>query len=73
MSISVIATYVGDGNGLIVVAAQVLEQVLDQDGALGNLALDAHRLVVGGGEVDDRTGGGISGCGHGCGNVCLVW
>ena len=41
-------TYVGDGDGIAVVA-DVLEQVLDEDGALSNLALDADVGVVGGG------------------------
>ena len=30
--------YVGDGDGLIIVTAEVLKKVLDEDGALGNRA-----------------------------------
>jgi hypothetical protein len=53
-------TYVGDGDGIAVVA-DVLEQVLDEDRALSDLALDADIGVVGGGQGDLLRGVGSSG------------
>jgi hypothetical protein len=55
------STYVGDGDGLIALA-DILEQVLDQDGPLGNLTVDGDRRIVRGGEgelvlLGDRGGG----------------
>jgi hypothetical protein len=47
-----VSTYVGDGDGLGRDVAKILEQVLDQDGALGDLARDLDLLLVGSGEVD---------------------
>jgi hypothetical protein len=65
------ATYVGDGDGLIVVTTEVLEQVLDEDGALGDLALDLEGLVVRGREVDNGAGFGSSR--HACGDLVFVY
>lgn len=56
-----IATYVRNGNGLVVVAAQIFEQVLDENGALGDLALNSHILAIGRGKLHEL--GGIGGCG----------
>jgi hypothetical protein len=52
-------TYIGNGDGVAVVA-NVLEQVLDENGALGNLALDADISIVGGGQGDLLWGLGSS-------------
>lgn len=46
-------TYVGNGDGLGSLAAQILEQVLDEDRALGDLAVDLDGRVVGCGEVNE--------------------
>lgn len=62
--------YVGDGDGLIVVAAKILKQVLDQDGALSDLAIDIEILVVARGEADLLAGGGFGG--HGVGVMCRL-
>jgi hypothetical protein len=45
-------TYVGDGDVLLGFTAEILEQVLDEDGALGDGALDLHVDAIGGGDVD---------------------
>ena len=44
--------YVRDRDGFIVVAAEILEQVLDQNGALSDLAVDLHVSIVAGDKLD---------------------
>jgi len=65
-------TYIGDRDGLVVVTTQVLEQVLDEDRALGDLAVNFERLVVGGGKVDEAAGGLLGGRRHVC-DDCGMW
>jgi hypothetical protein len=52
-------TYVRNGNRLGGLAAQILEQVLDEDGALGRLTVDVHGRIVRGGERDHVRGRGV--------------
>jgi hypothetical protein len=54
-------TYVRDGNGLVGFTTEILEQVLDQDGALGNRALDLHVDTIGGGDADELDALGVGG------------
>ena len=57
-------THVGDGDGLVAIDAQILEQVLDEDRALGNIARNRDLGVIGGGELDG-VGGRLAGGGSG--------
>ena len=59
--------YVGDGDGLIIVTAEVLKKVLDEDGALRDLAVDGHVLVVTCNETDSLRGSSVGR--HGVGGV----
>lgn len=65
-------TYVGNGDGLLVVDTEILQQVLDQDGALGNIAIHGDLSVVGCGKLNlilTAIGDG-SGSRHG---GCSMW
>jgi hypothetical protein len=61
-----VRTYVRNRNRLGGLAAQVLEQVLDEDRALSHLALNLQRRIIRGGEVHNVLAG--SRRGHG---VCI--
>jgi hypothetical protein len=65
-----VGTYVGNRDGLVVVAAKILEQVLDEDRALGDGALDFNSGAVGGGHLDLLLGGCCSHYSYECGCTC---
>jgi hypothetical protein len=56
-----VSAYVGNRNGLGGITTKILEQVLDENGALGNGALDLHMDTIGGGDADELDALGISG------------
>ena len=66
--------YIRDGDGLVGFTTKILEQVLDQDGALGNGALDLHVDAIRGGDADELDTFGISGshCSRRWGRWCRV-
>jgi hypothetical protein len=61
-------TYIGDGDGLLGLTTKILEQVLDEDGALGDSALWLHDDAIGGGDADQ-----LDVCVGGGGGHCDYW
>jgi hypothetical protein len=60
-----VKTYVGDGDRLLGFTTEILEQVLDEDGALSDRALDLHLDTIGGGNADELDALGSSGSHYG--------